>query len=402
MLSDRAGHVLAVAARSPADEQALLADSRRGRGASSCASPTSPSAPCACAPGASPSTALLRLVTTLVASEVERAARARPRLRGRRGRGFLRALLDARALRARGRSAPRAGELGLDLDGRRERARRARAHAHVPAEDGWRRARILSVVERGARASCAGAIAALDGAPRAAGRRGRSCCSGSDDAAAARAAESVRRELQARCPATPSRVGPQPAVHRPGRAAPRRQRGAARRERRRGRRRAPRARLRRDRAPTACCCRAMAEDPAELQRFYAETVEPLVAYDEQYETGLVHDGRGLPRGRRQRRRHRAAPVHAPPHDPLPAGARARALRPRRRLHRRTREALASVSRRCACSASRTAAARPARPGPAAAASRVGIRYDIRPTAGWNIRPVSGVFRKLSGFLPSAP
>ncbi|MGZ6671292.1 MAG: PucR family transcriptional regulator, partial [Solirubrobacteraceae bacterium] len=32
---------------------------------------------------------------------------------------------------------------------------------------------------------------------------------------------------------------------------------------------------------------AMSEDPAELQRFYAETVEPLVAYDEQYETGLV-------------------------------------------------------------------------------------------------------------------
>jgi len=33
----------------------------------------------------------------------------------------------------------------------------------------------------------------------------------------------------------------------------------------------------------------MSEDPAELQRFYAETVEPLVAYDEQYETSqLVH------------------------------------------------------------------------------------------------------------------
>jgi len=31
----------------------------------------------------------------------------------------------------------------------------------------------------------------------------------------------------------------------------------------------------------------MSEDPAELQRFYAETVEPLVAYDEQYETELV-------------------------------------------------------------------------------------------------------------------
>src|SRR5205823_12253922 len=32
---------------------------------------------------------------------------------------------------------------------------------------------------------------------------------------------------------------------------------------------------------------AMSENPEELQRFYAETVEPLVAYDEQYETDLV-------------------------------------------------------------------------------------------------------------------
>jgi sugar diacid utilization regulator len=32
---------------------------------------------------------------------------------------------------------------------------------------------------------------------------------------------------------------------------------------------------------------AMSEDPAELERFYAETVAPLVAYDEQYETDLV-------------------------------------------------------------------------------------------------------------------
>jgi sugar diacid utilization regulator len=32
---------------------------------------------------------------------------------------------------------------------------------------------------------------------------------------------------------------------------------------------------------------AMSESPDELQRFYAETLEPLVAYDEQYETDLV-------------------------------------------------------------------------------------------------------------------
>ena len=31
----------------------------------------------------------------------------------------------------------------------------------------------------------------------------------------------------------------------------------------------------------------MSEDPGELERFYEETVEPLSAYDEQYETELV-------------------------------------------------------------------------------------------------------------------
>jgi DNA-binding PucR family transcriptional regulator len=33
---------------------------------------------------------------------------------------------------------------------------------------------------------------------------------------------------------------------------------------------------------------AMSEDPAELQRFHEETVAPLVDYDGQYETELVH------------------------------------------------------------------------------------------------------------------
>ncbi|MBA3421052.1 MAG: helix-turn-helix domain-containing protein, partial [Thermoleophilaceae bacterium] len=32
---------------------------------------------------------------------------------------------------------------------------------------------------------------------------------------------------------------------------------------------------------------AMSEDPGELERFYAETIAPLVAYDEQYETALL-------------------------------------------------------------------------------------------------------------------
>jgi DNA-binding PucR family transcriptional regulator len=32
---------------------------------------------------------------------------------------------------------------------------------------------------------------------------------------------------------------------------------------------------------------AMSEDPGELERFYSETIQPLVAYDEQYETELM-------------------------------------------------------------------------------------------------------------------
>ena len=35
----------------------------------------------------------------------------------------------------------------------------------------------------------------------------------------------------------------------------------------------------------------MSENPAELQRFFAETVEPLLAYDEQYETCLLYTSR---------------------------------------------------------------------------------------------------------------
>ena len=65
---------------------------------------------------------------------------------------------------------------------------------------------------------------------------------------------------------------------------------------------------------------AMSEDPAELERFYAETVEPLVAYDEQYETELVRTVETFLDERRQRGRHRQAALHPPPHDPLPARA----------------------------------------------------------------------------------
>ena len=83
---------------------------------------------------------------------------------------------------------------------------------------------------------------------------------------------------------------------------------------------------------------AMSEDPAELERFYDETVAPLSAYDDQYETELVatveayldNDGNVTPTAE--------TAVHPPAHGPLPARARPRALRPRPELDRGPREA----------------------------------------------------------------
>ncbi len=101
ILMDRSGSVLAVAARSPADERSLMrdaddvttidlkvAESTVGRLRMRASDrPTDPS--------------LLRLVTTLIASEVERV-RAPERASEEAATGFMRAVLDGPDRRARG------------------------------------------------------------------------------------------------------------------------------------------------------------------------------------------------------------------------------------------------------------------------------------------------------------
>ncbi len=83
---------------------------------------------------------------------------------------------------------------------------------------------------------------------------------------------------------------------------------------------------------------AMSEDPGELERFYGETVAPLVRLRRAVRDRARRDRRGLPRERRQRHPDRRDALHPPPHDPLPARARPRALRPRPELDRGPREA----------------------------------------------------------------
>ena len=281
ILTDGSGAVLAVAAQSPADERSLtpgaagveelelrVADATVGRLRMRARSEPSP--------------ALLTLVTTLVASEVERV-RA-PELASRESLGsFLGELLDG-GLRDRDVLVARAGELGLRLeDGGSVLV--ARAHAHVPTEEGWR-ARVLAVAERGARAASTGAVAALHERIGAPGTEVVVLVPGADEAVAQRAAEGILRELSSALPGHTFTIGR-------SRAAP----DAALLDRA-GSEALLAANVAEGDADNPVLAfeetgayrlllPAMSEDPAELQRFYAETVEPLVLYDEQYATDLV-------------------------------------------------------------------------------------------------------------------
>jgi sugar diacid utilization regulator len=280
VLLDRAGSVLAVAARSPADERSLL-DGAAGVETIELRVADVPVGQLRMRVRSQPGPALVRLVTTLVASEVERV-RAPARASQQASSGFLHAVLR-RELSEHDEIVTRGAALGLDLlPGASVLV--ARAHPHVPTEEGWR-ARVLATAERGARAVVATAIAALADRESSAAEI-VVLVPGGEDAVAKRAAEGVLRELQAGVPGYSfavgrSRVAGDPVdLHRAGNEAllavnvaegddehpllAFEQTGAYR-----------------------LLLSAMSEDPAELQRFYAETVEPLVAYDEQYDTELV-------------------------------------------------------------------------------------------------------------------
>jgi sugar diacid utilization regulator len=221
-------------------------------------------------------------VTTLIASEVERL-RAPERASEHALAGFVHALLD-RDISGREDILGRAGELGIDLvEGASIVV--ARAHSHVPTEDGWRR-RVLAAADRGARAVLPGAAAVLAARADAVGAEIVILLPGADDSSAARAAEAILRELQSALPGHTfalgrSRPAPDPVdLHRAGAEAllaANVAEGDAERP----------VLAFEESGAYRLLLSAMSEDPAELQRFYAETVEPLVAYDEQYETGLV-------------------------------------------------------------------------------------------------------------------
>jgi sugar diacid utilization regulator len=245
--------------------------------------------------GEPPPGALLRLVGNLIGLELERA-RAPERASEAAVGDFIQDLL-ARRVTDRENIVARAAELGCEI-AEGATALVVRARPQGPEEGDWR-ARVLMLAERGARAIERGALAAL--AEPAWSRHGASgpnegagllserelvvLVPGADAAVGRRAATAVLNELESNLPGfvvtvARSRHTGEPAdVHRAGAEALL----AANVAEARGL-----AELSFEETGSyRLLLPAMAEDPRELQGFFDETISPLVAYDEQYETELV-------------------------------------------------------------------------------------------------------------------
>ncbi|QEC47487.1 hypothetical protein FSW04_07775 [Baekduia soli] len=286
-LTDAASTVLAVAARSPADERSLMSDADgvdvvdlrvadepvgqlRVRARSD----------------AEASPMVLRLVTALVASEVQRV-RAPARASEQAVIEFVHDLLGRRLTDGDDVLA-RAEAIGLDVAPGAS-VLVVRAQLHVTTEEGWRE-RVVTAAERGARAAVPGAIASSSGRPEAPGAEVVILLPSAEAADAERASGSVLRELQASLTGHTfalgrSRVAGGPAEL--GRAANEALLAANVAEADGDADDGQRILAFDDTGAYRLLLSAMSEDPAELQRFYAETIEPLVAYDDQYETELV-------------------------------------------------------------------------------------------------------------------
>ncbi len=299
-VTDAWGATLAVAARSPAEERSLLS---QGEGV------TSIPLRVADAPvgslhmraradrsqiGERPS--MQRLLVMMIASEVERV-RAPDRVAETAAGDFLRAILN-RELTGREELLARARELSLDVqDGASVIVARARPQA--PTEEGWR-SRVRAIAERGARAAVGRSIAALserEGGPhsqtqpsgpgaRQVGAEVLLLVPGQEEAVAARATDAVLREMQAGLSGYTFAVGRSRIAEDPAdlpRAASEALLAANVAEG--GDHEGPLAFE--QTGAYRLLLSTMSENPRELQRFYSETVEPLVTYDEQYETDLV-------------------------------------------------------------------------------------------------------------------
>jgi sugar diacid utilization regulator len=226
-----------------------------------------------------PDGSLLRMVATLLGLELERARS--PEWATEEAAGdFVRGLL-ARQITERADIEARAAELGAKLTAGAG-VLIARAVPRTAQSGEWR-LRVLAIALRAVRAASSGGLAAE-------GEEGEKAevvavVPADSDERLARASEALAKELDAELhgfaiTVSRSRITPDPGdLYRAGQEA----RLAANV----GEAEGAHVLAFEDTGAYRLLLPAMSEDPAELERFYSETIEPLVAYDEQYETELV-------------------------------------------------------------------------------------------------------------------
>jgi sugar diacid utilization regulator len=276
-LIDRSSAVLAVAGAAPDQEEKLIsggegvvtvnlrvADASVGELRYRAADP--------------PDGAIARMVSTLLALELERA-RSPEWASEEAAAGFVRALLG-REVTDRGDILARAAELGGELEsGAGVLILRAAPRA---AQAGDWRARVLTLAVRALRAAAPGCLARLDDGDAAEVTVIVPADSSErlDRAAAALARELAESLTGFHLTLGSSRRAADPVdLYRAGNEA----RLAVNVGEAEGRTQLAFE----DTGAYRLLLPAMSEDPGELERFYAETIEPLAAYDEQYETELV-------------------------------------------------------------------------------------------------------------------
>jgi sugar diacid utilization regulator len=278
ILIDRTAAVLAVAARSPADERSLMRDAGDVTTIELKVAEATVGMLRMRAREHAPDAAMLRLVTTLIASEVERV-RAPERASEEAATSFQRAVLERR-IQDRDDLVARGKELGTDL-GLGGTVVVVRAHPRTATEDDWRR-RLLAVATRGARSIAPGSIGAstADDAgeivllvPDPDGDAGR------------RASSAIRRELESGLAGFAFAIGRSRHARDPMELSRARNEAVLAANVVEGD--VERTELAYEETGTYQLLLPHMHDPAELKRFYEETVRPLVLYDEQYETDLL-------------------------------------------------------------------------------------------------------------------
>jgi sugar diacid utilization regulator len=278
-LIDRSSSVLAVAGASPDQEERLLsggegvitaelrvADTTVGELRYRAKTPPAP--------------AIARMVTTLLALELERS-RAPEWASEEVASAFVDDVL-ARRVTDRGDIVARGAELGADLDrGAGVLVLRAAPRA---AQSGEWRGRVLTLALRALRSLAPGALATTDDAERVA--EVAVIVPAEDDDRLSRAAAGLARELADSLSGFHLTIGrsrrsADPVdLHRAGAEASL----AVNVGEAEGR---PLLAFE-DTGAYRLLLPAMSDDPAELERFYAETIQPLSDYDDQYETELVN------------------------------------------------------------------------------------------------------------------